>query len=334
MENNHNTAKEDNMPVLPGSIKIRQNGLLEFRKTINGKRISIYGRTKKEIYEKYRKIKIKKISKPKDLLFEDFAKTYLEEFKKNKVIETTYKGQIRKLELHILPLIGTKPLNKVTTFEIIKLLKAIPGERMKQETYNLCNEIYRKAKQLKFISDNPLDAIDRPTHKRKLGEALTIKEENEFIKKIQGHRLEGLFLFLLYTGARRTEGINFKMKDIDITKNTLHLRGTKTSNSDRYIPYFKKIQSLLKKFPANWQTHKDTVTQEFKKICPNHKLHDLRHTFATRCLEAGVTMKTVQKWLGHSTYEMTANTYSHVLAEFENKEIEKIDNIIPQNIPQ
>ncbi|EHJ7843749.1 MAG: site-specific integrase [[Clostridium] innocuum] len=42
------------------------------------------------------------------------------------------------------------------------------------------------------------------------------------------------------------------------------------------------------------------------------KFHDLRHTFATRCLECGIDMKIVSKILGHSTIQITADLYTHV----------------------
>ena len=53
--------------------------------------------------------------------------------------------------------------------------------------------------------------------------------------------------------------------------------------------------------------------------------HTLRHTFATRCAEAGIAVKVVQKWLGHSTVQMTLNVYTHVNPDFEAEMVEKFD---------
>ncbi len=55
--------------------------------------------------------------------------------------------------------------------------------------------------------------------------------------------------------------------------------------------------------------------------------HTFRHTFATNALEAGVAMRVVQEWLGHSTMQMTANLYSHVTKEFSQSEIKKIGGV-------
>ena len=55
----------------------------------------------------------------------------------------------------------------------------------------------------------------------------------------------------------------------------------------------------------------------FKKLLmqaglPDIRFHNLRHTFATRCLECGIDMKIVSKILGHSTIQITADLYTHV----------------------
>jgi len=48
---------------------------------------------------------------------------------------------------------------------------------------------------------------------------------------------------------------------------------------------------------------------------PTFTAHCMRHTFATRALEAGIPIKIVSEWLGHSTIRVTADTYLHVLPE-------------------
>ncbi|MDR1093075.1 MAG: tyrosine-type recombinase/integrase [Clostridiales bacterium] len=55
----------------------------------------------------------------------------------------------------------------------------------------------------------------------------------------------------------------------------------------------------------------------FQSICKKAGLkgfclHSLRHTFATRCLESGISLKVVQQWLGHSAFEVTAQIPIHM----------------------
>ncbi len=65
------------------------------------------------------------------------------------------------------------------------------------------------------------------------------------------------------------------------------------------------------------------------KICDKigikrFSMHVLRHTFATRCIEAGMMPKTLQKMLGHSNIGITMNLYVHITEEEKHKEIELV----------
>ena len=55
--------------------------------------------------------------------------------------------------------------------------------------------------------------------------------------------------------------------------------------------------------------------------------HMLRHTFATRCIENGVSPVVLQRILGHKDIQVTLNTYTSVFNEFKEKEIDKINSI-------
>ena len=60
------------------------------------------------------------------------------------------------------------------------------------------------------------------------------------------------------------------------------------------------------------------LTKRYKTILnkaniPYRKFHALRHTYATRLFENGVSLKVIQVLLGHSNMEITANIYTHVL---------------------
>lgn len=66
--------------------------------------------------------------------------------------------------------------------------------------------------------------------------------------------------------------------------------------------------------------HYDYVLHAFQDLLrkndlPKIRIHDLRHSNATLMLNSGFSMKQVSEWLGHSTYKLTADTYTHVSAE-------------------
>ncbi len=59
----------------------------------------------------------------------------------------------------------------------------------------------------------------------------------------------------------------------------------------------------------------DTVRTDFKELCPDSRVHDLRHTFAVNSLQAGDDFKTVSESLGHATAAFTLDVYGHVSDE-------------------
>lgn len=62
-------------------------------------------------------------------------------------------------------------------------------------------------------------------------------------------------------------------------------------------------------------------------LFPTFSAHTFRHTFATRCIEAGILPKTVQKYLGHATLQMTMGLYVHVTDDFKQEELKKLDSM-------
>ena len=70
----------------------------------------------------------------------------------------------------------------------------------------------------------------------------------------------------------------------------------------------------------------DVLSRAFKQLCPAHHLHELRHTFVTRCQECGVAREVVSVWAGHSADNtMTSTVYTHFSEEFMLSEGKKVD---------
>lgn len=59
--------------------------------------------------------------------------------------------------------------------------------------------------------------------------------------------------------------------------------------------------------------------------------HSLRHTFGTRCIEAGMQPVTLQKLMGHKDIAVTLNTYTSILSRFKNEELSKVNNYYESN---
>lgn len=79
----------------------------------------------------------------------------------------------------------------------------------------------------------------------------------------------------------------------------------------------------------NTPVRNSTYDIELFKLCdkaniPRFSMHVLRHTFATRCIEAGMKPKTLQTILGHSNISITMNLYVHTTEDEKHKEIDKV----------
>lgn len=151
------------------------------------------------------------------------------------------------------------------------------------------------------------------------------------------------------------EDLDFKNRKIHI-KRTMDFRygdqefrigETKSKSGYRTIPMTQKAYDILKAKEKERSTRKvcdlrykdfvflnengvpvknsayDTVLYSLahKADIPKFSMHTLRHTFATRCIEAGVKPKTLQEYLGHSKISITMDLYVHVTDDEKEKEI-------------
>lgn len=252
----------------------------------------------------------------------------LRERKARTVSQSTLRNFDIVYRLHVPDELKAKRLDKITADDLDQAIYAITASRMRQYAFQLYNEAFERAVWCDLIGRNPLRLVDVPKHKQKRGKALTEIERREFKRKIKRSPLRLLFEFYLWSGCRRNEALSLEWRDVDPIGGMIYIHGTKTADSDRVLPISPKLQTILDQIPREgdklFYYSPDYVTKTFKRLCPNHKLHDLRHTFATRCLECGISDKVVSQWLGHSDISVTLNYYSHVLDDFQRREALKL----------
>ncbi len=122
--------------------------------------------------------------------------------------------------------------------------------------------------------------------------------------------------FLTFTGCRKSEAAQVTWRDVDFDKGELVIRGDPehgTKNGEiRRVPMVSDARRLLTRMrqerPAETADSHVVRVRECQKSldracrkvgCARLTHHDLRHLFATRCIESGVDIPTVAKWLGH-----------------------------------
>ena len=141
-------------------------------------------------------------------------------------------------------------------------------------------------------------------------------------------------------------------------KNDIAIIGddTKTSAGDRLIPLSATAQRVFADVLANYSPNPlnllfhangkpistNQVNMEFNRLCSKFhviddkvagkvSLHSLRHTYATRCIESGMSAKVLQELLGHTDIRITMNTYCDAFEQLKAKDISQVENYL-QNI--
>lgn len=177
-----------------------------------------------------------------------------------------------------------------------------------------------------LLLDNPAKIIKR---RKLVTEKIVVPSREQFQKIInairdadgafgtQGKGGDGADLveLLAYSGCRLNEAINIRWADIDFEHNRLVVTGGEegTKNHEvRTIPITSALLELLRRIKAQRKNMLPNETlsriKDAKKClqtaCRNLELphfthHDFRHFFATTCIESGVDIPTVSRWLGH-----------------------------------
>ena len=189
-------------------------------------------------------------------------------------------------------------------------------------------------------------------------------------------KYKNAILYELFLGLRVGEALALTTHDIDLQNKLLNVHRTitvdvygksimgattKTYAGNRILPipnflipaFIEQMrlanvkenndEKLLFTGETSKYAHRECVNQQFKKLMKNLcnvtdvSTHNLRHTFGTRCIEAGMQPVVVQRLMGHKDIRVTLNTYTSVLTQFKETEIDKLNeyylnqNLIPDN---
>jgi integrase len=173
-----------------------------------------------------------------------------------------------------------------------------------------------------------------------------------------GHSADAI-QFFSYAGPRLNEAARIYGRDCSFVKNEIVIRGdliTGTKNWEiRRVPMIPEMRKLLERLKAECSEQEflnnpvlrvRKFNRSLKNACTKlglHHLthHDLRHLFATRCIESGVDIPTVAKWLGHKDGGVLAmQTYGHLRDKHSANMAEKVifgevatPNVVPPPKP-
>ncbi|HBI1629377.1 TPA: site-specific integrase [Enterococcus faecalis] len=232
--------------------------------------------------------------------------------------------------------------------------------------FGILSRALNHAVKAKHLKSNPCSTISLPKPKRRHIRGLDIEEQKKLENvAYKNPQQQGLSVIVaLHTGLRIGELAALRWEDINFKKDTIHVKHTfqrvsvssfgestqlyydctKTINSERIIPMSNTVKNALKcqkehsqgKFVFsrnNKPCEPRLLTYYFHKLRDKVQLdkvhfHQLRHTFATRCLESTSDIVSVSALLGHSSTQMTLDIYADSLLEQRIKAIKRMERTI------
>ena len=366
-----------------GSIQKLSNG--KFKLVVNlppddtGKRKRLTKRvkgTKREAEAVLRLLESEKESLVKGKeTFKSFLNIFLRDFAPTNCNERTLEGYRDLADGHLIPYFGRMRLNKIRAEDIQRYYseKSLNGRRdgrgglsstSLNHHHTLIGRVIKKAYQMRKISVNIMDFVERPKISTPPISYLSFDEVENLIMESSKTRYLPLIMLATSSGMRRSELLGLKWKNVDLERMSISveqvlytLRGgrqvfsqPKSKSSRRRIDLDRFNVDMLKtlrnstrdrlgeSFSNETTVFSDLdgkpwkssgVSQGVKALLtkigrPDVHLHGLRHTTASNLLSLGVHMKIVQEILGHSDFGLTANTYSHVGAGLQTEAINKL----------
>ena len=213
----------------------------------------------------------------------------------------------------------------------------------------LLHKVFADAVRWGLLARNPAEAAEPPRRATPELNVWTASQLSAFLESVRRHRAFAAFLLLATTGMRRGEVLGLRWRDIDFERSTLsigqtlvlvgdaaHFATPKTRSGARTIALDPATLEALAAHHRRQRgrarasdhvvfarldgspIHPKLMSAWFRKAArgsglPPIRLHDVRHSYATAMIRAGVPVKVVSQRIGHSNPIMTMTIYQHVL---------------------
>jgi integrase len=218
-----------------------------------------------------------------------------------------------------------------------KLLAINPILGVKRISRGIEDRVRYLSKQEDAALRKALDAREAAAKRRRdSGNAWRAARGRDPLKAVSGYsdHLMPMALLAVNTGLRRGELTQLRWSDIDLHAKRLTVRaGYAKSGKARHVPINSEAVAVLKKYQkqhsgAGPLFAVTSVTKSWRGLMSdakidNFRFHDLRHTFASKLVMAGVDLNTVRELMGHGDIKMTLR-YAHLAPEHKAAAVETL----------
>lgn len=274
----------------------------------------------------------------KKVLFEEFTKKYLDFSKANKAWSSMRRDQF---SIDVLTSFFRGKYLFEMTPETVEKYKAKRLEKVGPASVNrelaCLKHMYTKAMEWQYVKANPAKGVKLLKEPPGRLRYLSADEIEALVGQCPKH-IRPIVIMALNTGMRKSEILNLRWKEIDLTNRRITVVNSK-NNESRVIPMNNTLYQELLSLSASsegefvFSSRRDCPFIDIKKgfavamkkaKIKEFRFHDLRHTFGSHLVMQGVDLKTVQQLLGHKEIRMTMR-YSHLSPEHVQKAVEKLD---------
>ncbi|HEX3033987.1 MAG TPA: site-specific integrase [Thermodesulfobacteriota bacterium] len=242
---------------------------------------------------------------------------------------------------------GSKKLSQISSSDIddykLKRLQDVKPATVNRELACLSHIFNLAKREKKFFGNNPVSEARLLPEHNQVERILTFEEEERLLA-LSNPYLKPIIITALNTGMRKNEILTLKWSNVDLDGNIITLEHTNTKSKKmrrifinsilRKLLLEQKLRSggsefvFLSQEGRPYKRH-DSLKGAFERLCKKAEItgfrfHDLRHTFATRAIELGISIVAVSRILGHADLKTTMR-YAHPEDSLRDA-VEKIGN--------
>ncbi|MDP6085709.1 MAG: tyrosine-type recombinase/integrase [Nitrospinota bacterium] len=201
----------------------------------------------------------------------------------------------------------------------------------------ILRHMFVKAKEWAMATSNPVEHFRRLRVQNRRLRFLSLEEIDRLLSVADGV-LRPILVTALHAGLRRGELFSLQWDDLDFPNGVIRVVDTK-GGERREIPMSDTLRETLRRiprrldslyvFPGKLGKELVNIRRRFLKALDEAGIegfvfHDLRHTFASHLVMAGVDLMTVKEFLGHKRFEMTLR-YAHLAPDHKRAAINRLD---------